>query len=82
MPKAHRKQASTPRRGRPPRIEGDLVRNWPRLTVRVSSETRRLVNLTHRALGKPLTAIVSEALVAYVKQLPASDRAKIEALRR
>jgi hypothetical protein len=68
-------------RGRPRKPEGAmLVSQLPKTMMYMQPVLRAQLTAASNILGKPAYAIVTEALEAYLKQLPKADREALEML--
>lgn len=80
-PTRNRKEA--PRRaGRPPAgaREGEKVKDYPQLSVRVPSEMKARLTALSAVTGLAQWRVIVEALDCYVDDLPANDRALVDGL--
>jgi transposase len=77
MRTAHR---NVRRAGRPPAgINGDRVADYPQISVRVPPAVRDMLNAVADVLRLPHWRIMMEALAQYVRSLPPTQRAAVDA---
>jgi hypothetical protein len=70
----HKGDARKRKTGRPPAgiREGEMVRNYPQLSVRVPPEIIARLNVTTTAEARPQWRIICEALECYFRDHPES----------
>lgn len=68
--------------GRPPAglRDGECVRDYPQVSIRIPPETRKRLNAISRVTSKPQWRIVSEALDCYFREQPEDEREMVHDL--
>jgi predicted transcriptional regulator len=79
-----RKQRTTiaRRTGRPPvgARAGEMVRDYPQMSVRLPPDIKARLNALSTVLGRPQWRIISAAIMCYDRELSSEDRRTVDSL--
>jgi predicted DNA-binding protein len=77
-----RNSASSPRIGRPPAgaREGEKVKDYPQLSIRLPGDVKAKLQALSLISNRPQWRLISEAIECYLRDRPASERRRVNAL--
>jgi len=73
---------SQPRIGRPPAgaREGERVKDYPQLSIRVPAEVKATLNALSLLRSRPQWRVIVDAIDCYLRDRPEDERRSVEAL--